>query len=156
MRIRDGAQATFVGGTVTTSSTLQPKARSSVADYAHREVETIEEEATIQEAGKRMARRNIGSLLVTNNGAYVGMLTDTDLARVAAARGLNPTTEPVQAIMSREIAAIEGHRSMEEAQTFMKSRGIRHLAVLAQGTIVGIVTLSDLLRYYQTRPAIPK
>ncbi|MBM4133830.1 MAG: CBS domain-containing protein [Nitrospira sp.] len=135
------------------SSGPQPKARSSVADYAHREVKTIEEEATIQEAGKRMARFNIGSLLVTNNGAYVGMLTDTDLARVAAARGLNPTTEPVRSIMSREIAAIEGHRSMEEAQTFMKSRGLRHLAVLAQGTIVGVVTLSDVLHYYQTRPA---
>ncbi|TAJ09888.1 MAG: CBS domain-containing protein [Nitrospirae bacterium] len=135
---------------MTTTSGTQPRAHSSVADYAHREVKTIEEEATIQEAGKRMARFNIGSLLVTNNGTYVGMLTDTDLARVAAARGLNPTTEPVRSIMSREITAIEGHRSMEEAQTFMKSRGIRHLAVLAQGTIVGIVTLSDVLHYYQS------
>lgn len=141
---------------MTTTDDTHQRARSSVADYAHREIKTIEEDATIQEAGKRMARFNIGSLLVTNNGVYVGMLTDTDLARVAAARGLNPTTEPVRSIMSREIASIEGHRSMEEAQTFMKSRGLRHLAVLAQGTIVGIVTLSDLLRYYQSHPTIPK
>lgn len=142
-------------GRVTTTSDSQPNVRAAVADYAHREVKTIEEDATIQEAGKRMARFNIGSLLVTHNGTYVGILTDTDLARIAAARGLNPTSEPVRSIMSREIASIEGHRSMEEAQTFMKSRGIRHLAVLAQGTIVGIVTLSDLLRYYQTRPTTP-
>ncbi|MDE3018834.1 MAG: CBS domain-containing protein [Nitrospirota bacterium] len=140
---------------MTTTRDSQPNVCAAVIDYAHREVKTIEEDATIQEAGKRMARFNIGSLLVTNNGAYVGILTDTDLARVAAARGLNPITEPVRSIMSREIASIEGHRSMEEAQTFMKSRGIRHLAVLAQGTIVGIVTLSDLLRYYQTRPTTP-
>ncbi len=140
---------------MTSTSGTPPNVRPSVADYAQREIRAIEEDATIQEAGKRMARFGIGSLLVTNNGTYVGMLTDTDLARVAAARGLNPTTEPVRSIMSREIAAIKGHRSMEEAQTFMKSRGIRHLAVLAQGTIVGVVTLSDVLHYYQTRPTTP-
>ena len=140
---------------MTSTSGTPPNVRPSVADYTHREIKTIEEDATIQEAGKRMARFNVGSLLVTNNGAYVGMLTDTDFVRVAAARGLNPATEPVRAIMSREIVSIEGHRSMEEAQTFMKSRGLRHLAVLAQGTIVGIVTLSDVLCYYQTRSTTP-
>jgi CBS domain-containing protein len=140
---------------MTSTSGTPPNVRPSVADYAQREIRAIEEDATIQEAGKRMARFGIGSLLVTNNGTYVGMLTDTDFVHAAAARGLNPTTEPVGSIMSREIAAIEGHRSMEEAQTFMKSRGIRHLAVLAQGTIVGIVTLSDVLHYYQTRPTAP-
>ncbi len=140
---------------MTSISGTQPSALSSVADYAHREIRAIEEDATIQEAGKCMARFNVGSLLVTHHGTYVGMITDTDLARVAAARGLNPITEPVRSIMSRNITGIEGHRSMEEAQTFMKSRGLRHLAVLAQGTIVGIVTLSDVLRYYQTRPTTP-
>lgn len=134
----------------------QIHARHTVADYTHREIKTIEEGATIQEAGKRMARFSIGSLLVTNNGDYVGMLTDTDLARVAAARGLSPTTETVHSIMSRQIVSIDGCRSMEEAQTFMKSRGIRHLAVVEQGRIVGILTLSDVLRYYQGLRTSPK
>lgn len=129
--------------------------RATVADYAHRELKTVEENATIQEAGKRMARFNVGSLLVTSHGAYVGMLTDTDLARVAAAQGLNPATEPVKSIMNRHIVSIDGHRSVEEAQAFMKSRGIRHLAVMEQGAIVGVITLSDLLRYYQSCPAAP-
>ena len=141
---------------MTPSDKLAPRNPPTVADYAQREIKAIDEGATIQYAGKRMAQFGIGSLLVTNNGAYVGILTDTDFAYAAAARGLNPVTEPVRSIMRREIASIEGHRTMEEAQAFMKSRGIRHLAVLHQGTIAGIVTLSDVFRYYQALASPPK
>jgi CBS domain-containing protein len=50
--------------------------------------------------------------------------------------------------MSSPIITIEGDRSVEETQAFMKARGVRHLAVTEEGTIVGIVTLSDVIRYY--------
>jgi predicted transcriptional regulator len=125
------------------------KKLAKTADYASRDIKSMPADASIQEAGK-LARFSVGSLLLVRDGAYVGLVTDTDLARIAAARGLDPVTEPVSSVMSREIASIEGHRSMEEAQTFMKSRGVRHLVVLDQGKITGIVTLSDVIRYYQS------
>lgn len=127
-----------------------PKLLAKTADYASRDIKSMPADASVQEAGKLMARFSVGSLLLVRDGAYVGLVTDTDLARIAAARGLDPVTEPVSSVMSREIASIEGHRSMEEAQTFMKSRGVRHLVVLDQGKITGIVTLSDVIRYYQS------
>jgi len=137
---------------MTRTGSARLKGLSKVADHATRKVKTIDVNATLQEAGKLMARFSIGSLLVTKGKEYVGLLTDTDLARIAAAQGLNPVTEPVGSIMSRAIVSIEGHRTVEEAQTFMKSRGIRHLAILEQGRIVGLITLSDVLRYYQALP----
>jgi CBS domain-containing protein len=133
-----------------TAESPSSKPLAKTADYASRDIKSMPAEATIQEAGKLMARYSVGSLLLVKDGAYVGLVTDTDLARIAAARGLDPVTHPVSSVMSREIASIEGHRTMEEAQAFMKSRGVRHLVVLDQGKIVGIVTLSDVIRYYQS------
>lgn len=94
-----------------------------------------------------MARLNVGSLLVMARGTIVGIVTDTDLARKGAGQGLDPATASVRAIMSSPVMAIDGRRSVEEAQVFMRSRGVRHLGVMDRGKIVGMFTLSDLVRY---------
>jgi CBS domain-containing protein len=129
---------------------LELKGLSEIGDYASREIRTIGPDATIHEAGRLMAKYNIGSLLVQENGAYVGILTDTDLARKGTARGVNPEAEKVKSLMSSPIITIESHRTVEEAQAFMKSKGVRHLGITEDGKIVGVVTLSDIVRYYTT------
>lgn len=124
------------------------QALAEVADYMARSIKTVSPETTIQEAGRLMAKFNIGSLLVVKDGEYVGILTETDLARKGMAKGINPETTTVQTLMSAPIISIESHKAVEEAHAFMKAKGIRHLGVTEAGKIVGIVSLSDLIRYY--------
>jgi len=130
---------------------LEMKALSAVADHMSRSIKSVSAEATLQEASRLMAALNIGSLLVTQNDQYVGILTDTDLARKGMARGINPETASVQSLMSSPIISIESHKTVEEAHVLMKGKGgegFRHLVVTEAGKIVGIVSLSDLICYY--------
>ena len=90
----------------------------------------------------------MSTLLVTEDDAYVGIVSDKRLAREGIAKGLNPETTTVRAIMREQMLVIESDQPVREAQEMMKSHGVRHLVVTEQGTIVGIVSISDLIRYY--------
>ena len=129
---------------------LEMKSLSEVADYMASDIKTIAGEASLQEAGRLMARHNVGSLLVVKDDQYVGILTETDLARKGTLKGINPEITSVQSLMTSPILSIESHKTVEEAHALMKAKGIRHLAVTETGKIVGIVSLSDLVRYFAT------
>jgi len=119
-----------------------------VADCMSEEIRSIHLEATLKEAGRLLQRYKVGSLLVDDGKRYVGIITDTDLSRKAVAQGLDPTTMPVKRCMSKPIISIEDNQPLVDAVKLMKSKGIRHLAVTQDNTIIGILSVSDLLRYY--------
>jgi CBS domain-containing protein len=127
---------------------LEEKLLSEVGELMSREIRTIAPDTTLREASRLMGKYNVGSLLVLGGGQYLGILTDTDLARKGLAQGVNPEKDKVQSFMSSPIITIDIHRLVEEAQALMKGKGIRHLAVTEEGKIVGIISLGDLIRYY--------
>ena len=118
-----------------------------VSDYMSEEIRSIHLEASLKEAGKLLQRHKVGSLLVDDGRRYVGIITDTDLSRKAVAQGLDATL-PVKRCMSKPIISIEDNQPLVDAVKLMKSKGIRHLAVTQDNTIIGILSVSDLLRYY--------
>ena len=130
------------------SDDLEEKLLSEVGDLMSREIRTVAADATLREASRLMGKYNVGSLLVLGGGQYVGILTDTDLARKGLAQGVNPEKDRVQSLMSSPIITIDIHRLVEESRALMKGKGIRHLAVTEEGKIVGIISLGDLIRYY--------
>jgi len=130
------------------SDDLEEKLLSAVSDLMSREIRTVAADATLREASRLMAKYNVGSLLVLGGGQYLGILTDTDLARKGLAQGVNPEEDRVQSLMSSPIITIDSHRLVEEARALMKGKGIRHLAVTEEGKIVGLISLGDLIRYY--------
>lgn len=119
-----------------------------VTDYMSEEVRSIHLEATLKEVGKVLQRYKIGALLVDDGKRYVGIITDSDLSRKAVAQGLDPSTTRVKQCMSKTIISIEDDEPLIEAVKLMKNKGIRHLAVTKDNTIIGILSVSDLLRYY--------
>ena len=119
-----------------------------VSEYMHRNAKTISSEATLKEAGQAMIDHQVGALLVVQGTQYVGIISDKRLAREGTAKGLNPETTLVSAIMRRDIITIPSDRTLKEAQTLMKDRGVRHLIVTEHEKISGIVSISDLVRYY--------
>ena len=130
------------------SGDLDEKMLCEVGDLMSREIRTVAADAPLREAGHVMGQFNVGSLLVVKGGQYVGVLTDTDLARKGMAPGVNPEKDPVQSLMSSPIISIDCHKLVEEARVLMKTKGMRHLAVTEAGKIVGIISLGDLIRYY--------
>jgi signal-transduction protein with cAMP-binding, CBS, and nucleotidyltransferase domain len=85
--------------------------------------------------------------LLTDKQAYVGFITDSDLARAVVARGVDPATG-VNVYMRRPVVSIAGDRPIIEAVRMMKDQATRHLAVTQDGSIIGVISVSNILRYY--------
>lgn len=120
-----------------------------VEDYMSHDVRSIHKGATIKQAGQLLQKYRVGSLIVDDGSRYIGIVTDSDLTRKAVAKGLDPNTTMVSVCMSRSIISIEEDEPLSEAMTLMKKQGIRHLPVTADATIIGVLSVSDLLRAFE-------
>ncbi len=122
---------------------------ATVGQLMTREVSTIAEESSIQEAAQFMQANRIGSLLVEKNAQYIGIITETDVVR-AVAEGPDVTEITVQGVMSSPILSVDRNLSPQYARDLMADRRIRHLAVTEEEKIVGIISVRDLLAYFKT------
>lgn len=119
-----------------------------VANYMSTEVRSVHINATLKEVGNLLKKWKVGSLLVDDGRQYVGIVTDTDLSRKGAARGLDPSATTVNRCMTKPIITIEDSEPMTAAVNLMKNNAVRHLAVTVDGTIMGVLSVADILRYY--------
>ncbi len=119
-----------------------------VSDYMSYDVRSVQQEVSLKEAGRLLLKWKVGSLLVDDGRRYVGIITDTDLSRRGVARGMDPNTTTVKQCMSRPVITIEDDELLTTAIALMKQKGIRHVAVTEDQTIVGVLSVSDLLRAY--------
>ncbi|MGH7166332.1 MAG: CBS domain-containing protein [Nitrospiraceae bacterium] len=100
---------------------------------------------SVVDAAKVMRERNIGSVFVRQNYRIVGIVTEPDIVRKVVGADRGPYFIPVDDIMSSPVVGIDEHRPITEAADLMEQHHTRHLAVLKGGTIVGIVSVRDLL-----------
>ena len=119
-----------------------------VAEHMSPDLRSVPQTATLREAGRLMQKWKTGSLLVTDHHTYVGFITDSALARDVVANGLDANTTPVQACVRTPLVAIRGDRPLIEAVRLMKEHATRHLAVAQDGDIIGVISVSNILRYY--------
>lgn len=119
-----------------------------VAEHMSPEIRSLSHDATLQEAGQLMQKWKTGSLLLTDKQSYVGFITDSMLAREVVANGLNPAATAVKVCMRKPVVAIAGDRPIIEAVRLMKEQATRHLAVTQDGQIIGVISVSNILRYY--------
>jgi CBS domain-containing protein len=121
----------------------------SLALLMKRELKKISLGTTIQEAARIMGIQKVGSLFVEKDGQLVGILTETDVVRKAAAKGLDLKKDTVESIISKPIISIELTRSPQDAFDLMGEVGIRHLGITERGKIVGVLSVRDLLVYFK-------
>jgi signal-transduction protein with cAMP-binding, CBS, and nucleotidyltransferase domain len=119
-----------------------------VAEHMSPDIRSVSHEASLREAGQLMQKWKLGSLLLTDDRSYVGFITDSILAREVVANGLNPNTTSVKTCMRQPIVAIEGNRPLIDAVRMMKDQATRHLAVTQDSQIIGVISVSNILRYY--------
>ncbi len=117
---------------------------ATVADHMTRELLTIEPDADLGEAARRMADRGVGAVVVLEGDRLAGILTERDLLR-AVARGYREDA-CVGDWMTRHPETIESGDSTDHAAALMIHGGFRHLPVVDEGTVVGILSIRDLMR----------
>ena len=119
-----------------------------IAEHMSTEIRNVSQDSSLREAGQQMQQWKLGSLLVTDRQSYVGFITDSILAREVVAKGLDPNTTLVKTCMRTPVVAIEGDRPIIDAVRMMKEQATRHLAVTQDGAIIGVISVSNVLRYY--------
>ena len=119
-----------------------------VADYMSKAIRCVSIDATLKEAARLLQKWKVGSLLVEDSDEYIGVISETELSREVVARGLDPSITRVKTCMREPIITIAAGDPIVEAVRLMKEKATRHLAVTENGTIIGVISVSDLLRYY--------
>lgn len=121
---------------------------SDILDEKGREVLSIEGDATVFDAIKRMVEANVGSLLVMDGSKLAGIVTERDYLRRVALEGRTEKETPVRDIMSSPLVYVTPETSLDECMGVMTERRIRHLPVLAdEREVVGLVSIGDLVKY---------
>lgn len=107
---------------------------------------TIPPATTVFEAIKLMSEKNIGALLVTDGDKIVGIFTERDYARKIALKGHSSKSTPVGDIMSANVMYVQPTQTNEECMALMTDNRVRHLPVLDQGKLIGILSIGDLVK----------
>lgn len=114
-------------------------------------IQTIDHGKTIRQASQLMRDHKIGCLLVKKDDA-LGIVTETDLTRRVMAEGMNPEEELIERVMTTPILNIDAEATLLDANDLMSEKGIRHLGVEKNGTLVGLVSVRDLVKFLTKYP----
>lgn len=119
-----------------------------IGDYMASPVLSIAPDASAQEAAQLMESKHVGSLLVKDGDAYVGIVTETDLTRKIVAQGLKDENAKVSDIMTAPLQTIDCHEPIVDANQLMANKRIRHIAVTENDQVVGMLSVKDLIHYF--------
>ena len=117
-----------------------------VLDNKGHDVHFIHPDASVFDALKIMEAYNIGSLLVLNDGELVGIISERDYARKIALKGRTSPATLVREIMSTKVICARPDQSVQECMAVMTAKAVRHLPVLEDKKLVGIVSIGDMVK----------
>ncbi|MBB2494196.1 CBS domain-containing protein [Aquipseudomonas ullengensis] len=123
----------------TVAQILQAKAHQHV-------VHSIAPGATMLDALRVMAEHNVGALLVLDEGHLLGIVSERDYARKGVLQGRSSIGTLVSEIMSVPVISVSPRQSIRECMTLMTDRHLRHLPVLDNGELLGLLSIGDLIK----------
>jgi CBS domain-containing protein len=128
--------------TTTTTGTI-----GTILHHKGADVWTISPQATVFEAIQLLARKNIGALPVMEGTRLIGIFSERDYTRKVALEGKSSHSTKVSEVLSQNVATITPQDSVEEAMRLMTGKKIRHLPVVEEGRLVGLVSIGDMVNW---------
>ena len=109
-------------------------------------VHSVRPDAKVIDALRLMADKNIGALVVLDGARLVGIFSERDYARKVSLHDKSPHDMSVSEIMTSEVVTIDPSRTLEECMALVTSRRIRHLPVTHGETLIGVISIGDLVK----------
>ncbi len=129
-----------------------PAAPTTVGQLMTERLETISPSDTAQEAAKKMRDKKVSSLVVTDvEDKPIGIVTERDLVRQVCTKVINSNDVIIHHIMSSPLATIDANSSVEVAADIMIQNKVRHLLVVDENKVLGIITPSDFTGYLKEK-----
>ena len=116
-----------------------------ILDKKGNEVYSVAPDATVFDALTLMANKNIGAVLVLDGDKLVGIMSERDYARKVALKGKWSREVLVKEIMSSEVICVEPDQTIENVKAVMISKRIRHLPIMEEKKLYGIVSIGDIV-----------
>ena len=106
---------------------------------------SISPDTSVYDAIAMMADKRIGSLLVMVGSQLVGIITERDYARKVILQGRSSRDTPVEDIMTRDVATVSPDHSVDDCMRIITQLRVRHLPVLCDNEVIGIISIGDLV-----------
>jgi CBS domain-containing protein len=120
---------------------------ASILDLiSNRTIHYVQPSQTVFEAARYMVDRNVGAVPVLEETTLVGIFSERDIMRRVVTEGRDPLTTRIGEVMSTDLRTVEPSATSEEAMCLMQTHSVRHLPVCEGRTLVGFLSLRDLLR----------
>ena len=104
----------------------------------------------VRDVAKRMTKENVGAVAVLDSGRLVGVFSERDVMSRVVAEGLDPDKTLIANVMTKDIVVADPRDSVDSALAKMHSVGCRHLPVVKDGSLVGMLSIRDLLEVDDT------
>lgn len=110
------------------------------------EIWSITPETLVFDALKVMAEKNVGALLIMEGKKLIGVFSERDYARKIALRGESSHTSIVKNIMTSDVITVKPEQSIDECMALMTGKHIRHLPVVENQNVVGLISIGDIVK----------
>ena len=117
-----------------------------ILDEKGHEVLTVRPDDTVFQALELMASQNVGAVIVTENDAPVGIFTERDYARNVILKGRSSANTPIRDIMVSDVIFVRPEQTVDQCMAIMSDKRFRHMPVLQEGKLIGIVSIGDLVK----------
>ena len=113
-----------------------------------RDVLTIEPDRTLADAARALTERKIGAVVVADaDRAVLGILSERDIVRAVARGGAAALGDPVSQYMTAKVVTCTGHSSINELMEVMTERKFRHVPIVENGRLAGIISIGDVVKH---------
>ena len=119
---------------------------SQLLDTKGHDIHAVTPETVVIDAIRVMAEEHVGALLVMQRGELVGIVSERDYARKVVLKGRSSGSTQVAEIMSFPVITARPDNTVQDAMRLMTEQRIRHLPVLSAGSVVGVVSIGDLVK----------
>lgn len=117
-----------------------------ILEVKGRDVWSIGPDASVFDALKLMAEKDVGALVVLDGGNLVGIISERDYARKIVLLGRASLTTQVKEIMTSRVACVDPDQNVDECMALVTEKRIRHLPVLENGKLIGLISIGDLVK----------